>query len=191
MSLINNIQEIIKEFIIEKYFNYLEEENILLIKNSELKEIIFDLYSNNNKNLKSIIREKLKTEMGNDYPGATIENIIFDIFQDYKINIDRITSEILKYQNSNYFEIKKNISENGLGLNIQIDGSFCQINGVKKEICEKEICEKEIFDTIKKYKYLYSINNLILNESNDMVACLKQNIIKNSIITLGLYQLND
>ena len=52
MSLINKIQEIIKEFIIEQYFNHLEEENVLLIINVELKNKIGMVYTNNIKNLK-------------------------------------------------------------------------------------------------------------------------------------------
>ena len=47
MSIANKIKEIILEFIKEKYFNYLEINNFLLINNDSLKDIITEFYNNN------------------------------------------------------------------------------------------------------------------------------------------------
>lgn len=186
MSLINDIEEIIKEFITEKYFEYLDNNNLLIIIDEQINDIIETFYSDNTKILKTIIREKLKAKMGEEYPAASVENIILDIFQDYKFNINKIVMNIKKYQDDNFIEINKSIGIDGLGLNISIDGSYCLINNIKSNFIETENAKKDI---INNYKYIYSINDNILDKANKNIDILKENILQNSVVKIILYEL--
>ena len=153
MALIHNIKEIVKDFIIEKYFEYLETENIILIKTEDLKQVIGELYINNAKNVKAEVRRRLKTEMGEEYPNGSVENILLDIFQDRELNINRLVGEIRKFQESNFIErdysLANNSNNKSLGLNIQIVNGFCEIVSVKPEFSNMK--------GVEDYKYLYSI----------------------------------
>ena len=188
MSIINKIKEIIQEFIIEKYFDYLDKENILFIKN-DLHGIVDTVYCNNIKSLKTVIRERLRANMESEYPSGSIENILLDIFQDRKINVNRLVDEIKKYQKDNFIELERYTGDAniGIGLNLEIDGSFCKILSIKSGALNMEI--------IKKYKYIYSINDIILNEggsensenSENIINILRENIKGQSTVKLGLY----
>tara|TARA_A100001015_G_scaffold311782_2_gene415697 strand:- start:3713 stop:4276 length:564 start_codon:yes stop_codon:yes gene_type:complete len=187
MVLINKIKSIIINYSTEKYFHYINSNNLLLVKDKDLKSIITDIYNNNVKDIKSSIRTTLKDEMLDNYPSATIENIIFDIFQDNSYNIDVLYNKILLYQNENYFEIEKEYN-NSLGIKIYIDNNFCVIQDIKDDFPEK--------DTVIKYKYLYSINDNILNLNPNLDSNLST-IIKETIdngnnnsVKLGFYLLN-
>ena len=186
MNLINNIQEIVKEFITQKYFEYLDDNNLLIIIDEQLNDVIESFYNDNTKNLKSIIREKLKAKMGEEYPSASVENIILDIFQDYKLNINKIIINIKKYQQDNLIQINKSIGLDGLGLNISIDGSYCLINNIKSNFVETDNAKKQIID---KYKYIYSINDIILDKADKNIDILKDNILQDSVVKLMLYEL--
>tara|TARA_Y100000591_G_scaffold189799_1_gene164127 strand:- start:2270 stop:2833 length:564 start_codon:yes stop_codon:yes gene_type:complete len=186
MNLINDIQEIVKEFITQKYFEYLDDNNLLIVIDEQLNDIIKFFYNDNSKILKNIIREKLKVKMGEEYPAASVENIILDIFQDYKFNINKIVINIKKYQDDNFLEINKPIGVDGLGLNISIDGSYCLINNIKSNFIETNNAKKQIID---KYKYIYSINDFILDKANKNIDILKDNILQDSVVKLMLYEL--
>ena len=197
MSLIHNIKEIVKDFIIEKYFEYLETENIILIKTEDLKQVIGELYINNAKNVKAEVRRRLKTEMGEEYPNGSVENILLDIFQDRELNINRLVGEISKFQERNFIERDYSLSNNSnnksLGLNIQIVNGFCEIVSVKPEFPNME--------GVEDYKYLYSINGDELRGIKEEIISTIKNHINNgdkegskegsNAIKLGLYYLRE
>ena len=193
MSLVNKIGEIVKKFIIEKYNEYLKNEALLMIENEKMTAIISDMYNKNIKNLKIFIREQLKHDMGAEYPSGSVENILLDLFQDREININRMIMEINEHQKNNYYEIEINNIDNelnnGLGINLSIDSGICYINGVK------ENCKLPNKEIIEKYRYLYSINKIVLKgDSNLIVKILQENTRKkdkNNNIQLGLYGLRD
>lgn len=173
MSLIEKIKNIIEKYIKDRYFEYLNENNLLFINSDKLNDIISNFYSNNIKKIKTHIRNTLKNEMGHEYPSGTIENILLDIFQDSDLNINILTKEIQEFQNENYmkFIVNNDSSKNGLGLQIDIEDNFCIIKNVKDFFYDKNILN---------YKYLYSINDNILHNINDLKNNI-QNIIKSNI----------
>ena len=197
MALIHNIKEIVKDFIIEKYFEYLDTKNIILIKSNDLKQIIGDLYINNTKSVKAEVRCRLKAEMGQEYPSGSVENILLDIFQDSELNINRLVGEISKFQDSNYIErdyYLSNDSNNSksLGLNIQIVKGYYEIVSVKPEFPNME--------GVDKYKYLYSINGdelkgmkeeIISTIKNHINSCKENSKEGCNDIKLGLYYLRE
>ena len=66
-------------------------------------------------------------------------------------------------------------------MSIKFDGSFCQIGVVKDSFADKDIIEK--------YTYLYSIDDYILNEQDDIVNCIKNIVANNSKVNIGIYKL--
>jgi len=180
-NLIVNIRNLIEEYIYNMYQKYLQDNNILLIKSENINTIITKMYTENSKNIKQYIRSSLKQSMGLDYPSGSVENIILDIFQDRDVNIAKLTKIIDDYQKNNYLEIEKPIQDNQLGMSIKFDGSFCQIGLVKDNFPDKDIIEK--------YTYLYSIDDYILNEQDDIVNCIKNIVAKNSRVNIGIYKL--
>ena len=190
MSLVNKIGEIIKKFIHEKYNEYLKNERLLMIDNEKLPTIIGNMYNQNIKNLKILIREQLKHDMGGEYPSGSVENILLDLFQDREININRMVMEIDEYQKKNYYEIVTELEKDkNLGINLSIDKQLCicYINGIQDNC---QLPNKEI---IEKYKYLYSINGILLKgESDYIVKILRDNIGQDrstNNVKLGLYGL--
>lgn len=180
-NLILEIRNLIEKYIYNMYQNYLIDNNILLIKSKDIKNIITKMYTENSKNIKMYVRNHLKNTMKDEYPGGAVENILLDIFQDRDVNILKLTKIIDDYQNTNYFEIEKSINNNQLGMSIKYDGSFCRIGIVKDIFPEKDIIEK--------YTYLYSINNYILNEQPDIINCIKTITAENDKVSIIVYKL--
>ena len=180
-NLILTIKTLIERYIYNLYQQYLQDNNILLVKKAEIKGVIDKMYSENSKAIKQYVRTTLKDEMGQDYPSGSIENILLDIFQDRDVNIAKLTKIIDDYQKNNYLEIEKPIQDNQLGMSIKFDGSFCQIGLVKDSFPDKDIIEK--------YTYLYSIDDYILNEQDDVVNCIKNIVANNSKVNIGIYKL--
>ena len=48
---------------------------------------------------------------------------------------------------------------------------------------------KDLLNIIEKYTYLYSIDNYILNEQDDIVNCIKNIVANNSKVNIGIYKL--
>jgi len=189
MSLVNKVGEIVKDFIIEKYNEYLKSEQLLMIESEKLPDIVSNMYNQNIKNFKNVIRNKLRNFMGSNYPNGAVENILFDLFQDREININRMIMEINEYQKKNYYEMTIKLKKKQkLGINLSIDKELCicYINGIQDDCI---LPDKQI---IEKYQYLYSINGIILKGHPDfLVKTLQDNIKKdteNNMITLGLYR---
>jgi hypothetical protein len=132
------------------------------------------------------MREKYK----NNYPSGAIENIILDLFQDNENNIETVINEINYIQDKNYLNLELPIINESLNLNISNKDGYIIINHIKETL---DLNMKEIYNPITKYKFIYSINNKILDDFNEDE---KINIIKNEIkdtktINLGVYYLKD
>ena len=93
-NIIDTIKHSIFTIIEDEYKNYLKSHNILLIEDSQLLTIVTEFYNSNVKNIKSRIRETLKTSNSEDYNSGLIENILLDIFQEKTINIMKIVNEL-------------------------------------------------------------------------------------------------
>ena len=186
MSIAHRIKEIIMDFIKEKYFDYLYNNNILLIHSDNLKKIITNFYNQNNKLLKNNIRNVLKKEMGSDYPSMTIENTLFDIFQDSSLNINRIVIEIENYQKSISKNIQLKVFENNLGIKLNIDDHIEIISAENPN--KKSSDQDEIYNTIKDYKYIHSINDNVLSklDTNTKISTIKNYVNNENILNLIL-----
>tara|TARA_Y100000816_G_scaffold80916_1_gene55318 strand:+ start:5053 stop:5643 length:591 start_codon:yes stop_codon:yes gene_type:complete len=187
---INDIKTILFDYLKHEYKKYLNNNKILCIKKSNIHKIIETFYIDNIKDLKTEIRRQMREKYKNDYPCGTIENIILDLFQDSDSNIEKVVNEINYIQDKNYLNLEIPIINESLNLNISNKDGYIIINHVKDTL-ESNI--KEIYNTITKYKFIYSINNKILDDFNEDE---KINIIKNEIkntknINLGVYYLKN
>jgi len=193
MDILYDSKNILIEYIQDKYKTYLNDKKILLIKENTINEEIDKIYDNNLKDIKSIIRNKLKEK----YEPPAIENIIMELFINKEDNISKLCEELKILQKANYLEIEIPIINNSLNLNISIQDNYIKLNSIKYNILnENNISDddKEKFKKIEDYCFLYSINNKILQEYHDNE---KLNIIKDSInnteidnkIKIGIYYL--
>ena len=187
---INSIKSILLEYLKDEYKKYLNNNKILCIKKSNIHEIVNIFYKDNIKDLKTEIRKQMREKYKNDYPSGAIENIILDLFQDSESNIERVVNEINYIQDKNFLNLELPIINESLNLNISNNNGYIIINHIKETL---ESNTNEIYDTITKYKFIYSINNKILDDYDEDE---KINIIKNEIkdtktINLGVYYLKN
>ena len=193
MDILYDSKNILIEYIQDKYKKHLNDRKILLIKENTINEEIDKIYDNNLKDIKSIIRSKLKEK----YESPAIENIIMELFINKEDNISKLCEELKILQKANYLEIEIPIINNSLNLNISIQDNYIKLNSIKYNILnENNVSNDDIlkFEKIEKYSFLYSIDNKILEEYDDTQ---KLNIIKDSInnkdidnkIKIGVYYL--
>ena len=187
--LTKEIKEIIKDYIKEKYEEHLNNEKILLIKEKNIPNVIKNLYDNNIKSLKSLIRNKLKEKYKQTYSSAITEQIILEIFHDKDININKLIKEIEFIQTKNIKNIDLPILNNSLNLNISIVDNYIIINSIK-QINEKY---SEIYKELLNYKFIYSINDKILEEydNNQKINIIKEEIKEKDTINITLYYLKN
>jgi hypothetical protein len=102
MSLQQNIKDLIQFYVKTNYEEYLKENKITLIPDSEIENVIKTLYDDRKDHIKNFIVDSLKklyegkTE---EYPGDnTIKNILINIFQDDDLCKNRLTGEIKLHQ---------------------------------------------------------------------------------------------
>ena len=187
--LTKEIKEIIKDYIKEKYEEHLNNEKILLIKEKNIPTVIKNLYDNNIKSLKSLIRNKLKEKYKQTYSSAITEQIILEIFHDKDININKLIKEIEFIQTKNIKNIDLPILNNSLNLNISMVDNYIIINSIKQINTEYS----EIYKELLNYKFIYSINNKILEEydNNQKINIIKEEIKEKDTVNITLYYLKN
>ena len=187
--LTKEIKEIIKDYIKEKYEEHLNNEKILLIKEKNIPTVIKNLYDNNIKSLKSLIRNKLKEKYKQTYSSAITEQIILEIFHDKDININKLIKEIEFIQTKNLKNIDLPILNNSLNLNISMVDNYIIINSIKQINTEYS----EIYKELLNYKFIYSINNKILEEydNNQKINIIKEEIKEKDTVNITLYYLKN
>ena len=187
--LTKEIKEIIKDYIKEKYEEHLNNEKILLIKDKNIPTVIKNLYDNNIKSLKSLIRNKLKEKYKQTYSSAITEQIILEIFHDKDININKLIKEIEFIQTKNLKNIDLPILNNSLNLNISMVDNYIIINSIKQINTEYS----EIYKELLNYKFIYSINDKILEEydNNQKINIIKEEIKEKNTVNITLYYLKN
>ena len=182
------IKTVIYKSIKREYENYTKNNKILIIKDEDLYDILNESYNNNIKNLKNEIRSELKEFYKEKYNQKASEQIILDIFQDKEINIKKAKEQIKFIQDKNFKTLNIPIINNSLNINIGIDSNFIVINSTNtKKLQIKEYTD--IYDTIDKYKFLYSINDKILENYEDKINFIKNEINNKNEIQIGIYYL--
>ena len=187
---INDIKTILLEYLKNEYKNYLNNNKILCIKKSNINEIAKSFYNNNIKEIKQEIRSNMRKQYQDDYPSGIIENIILDLFQDSKDNIEKVVTEINFIQDKNYMELELPIINDSLNLNISNCNGYIIINHIKDTLESNLI---EIYKNVVCYKFIYSINNKILDDFNEdeKINIIKTEIKNTKSIKLGVYYLKN
>ncbi len=187
-TIIEYIKSAAFHIIEEEYKNYLKSHGLLLIANNDLTSIITDYYNNNSKSIKSQIRESLKEKYKDQYNSALIENILLDLFQEKDLNILKIIKELEFLQENNLKQFIIPIINNSLNLNISLVDNYIIINSTNPKNIEEH---EELYDSIKNYKFLYSINNILLHNylDNEKINVIKENIASKTEITIECYYL--
>ena len=188
-NIISTIKDCIFNIIEEEYKNYLKSNNILLIEDSKLLQIVTDFYNANVKNIKSKIRETLKESASEDYNSGLVENILLDIFQEKTINIMKIVNELTLIQNKNLAQFNLPVINNNLNLNISLLDNYIIINSVNPKNIERF---DELYECINKYKFLYSINDILLHNycNEEKINVIKKTISSNiNEVTIQCYYL--
>jgi hypothetical protein len=190
-NIIDTIKHSIFTIIEDEYKNYLKSHNILLIEDSQLLTIVTEFYNSNVKNIKSRIRETLKTNNNEDYNSGLVENILLDIFQEKTINIMKIVNELTIIQKKNLMQFNLPIINNSLNLNISLVDNYIVINSVNpKNIAQ----HNELYESISKYNFLYSINNILLHNycNEEKINIIKQIVSTNiNEVTIQCYYLKN
>ena len=191
-NITDNIKNIIFKFIKKEYENYSENNSILLIKNQNIDPIINNFYEENKTKLKNIIRSDLKDLYKENYPSASVENIILDIFQDRDFNIKKTINELLYIQDKNLCNLEIPIINDSLNLNISITNNYIIINSANPKNI-KNIETTEIYEKISKYKFLYAIEDVILEEidNKEKINTIKRLINNKNKINITLYYLKN
>ncbi|MBD23822.1 MAG: hypothetical protein CMG46_02290 [Candidatus Marinimicrobia bacterium] len=98
-TLLNTITELILFYVKQNYEDYLIKKNINSIPNSDISNVVNQLYTDRKKHIKGFILNSLKELYHDNYPGDVLVNsIIFDIFSDDDICKQRLITEIINYQ---------------------------------------------------------------------------------------------
>ena len=182
------IKTVIYNSIKKEYENYTKNNNILIINDEKIYDILSESYDNNIKKLKNDIRNELKEFYKENYNQLASEQLILDIFQDKETSIKKASEQIKFIQDKNFKIINIPIINNSLNMNIGIDDNYIIINSTNiKKIESKEYTD--IYNTINKYKFLYSINDIILENYNNKVEFIKNEIKDKSEIKIGIYYL--
>lgn len=186
MSILDKIINISKKIIEEKYSEHLSIVKKLKLSELELNDILKDSFDNNN--WKELIRNKLKEEYKEEYPKSSVENILLEVHQDKTKYLDIIKDEILKQQNSNTKELELEIKNNILNINIELNDNYVLIKNVNENIYNNEI-----YETINKYKFIYKINEIILEnyDNKTKIEKLKENIVNKERVKITLYYLKN
>lgn len=96
------IKELITFYIKTNYEQYLTDNNIDTIPQSDIDKVIDELYTDKKEHLKSFILSSMKELLKSEYPGdLIIQNIVNDIVRDDELCKSTLTSEIEIYQKKN------------------------------------------------------------------------------------------
>ena len=191
MNISDEIKNIGFNFIKNKYQEYLQSNKILLIKENVIEKIITELYDTNIKVLKQEIRNTLKNKHKEDYPSAIVENILLDLFQEKEINIANAVKEIILIQNNNLKSLTLPIINSSLNLNISLNDNYVKINSINSKNLKDNIQALEIYKIIENYSFLYSINNIILEEHDDKINIIKNEIENTNNVSIQIYYLKE
>ena len=98
----NNLTILVKDvtyFYIKYYYEQeLEKNNKKQLSDTELQNMINNLYVEKSLDLKKYIRDTLKENLGDKYSSFSVENILLEMFADSEMSKHRVYLEIMEYQ---------------------------------------------------------------------------------------------
>jgi hypothetical protein len=98
----SNFTDLVKDvtyFYIKYYYEQeLEKTKQNKLSESDLKNLINNLYVEKSYDLKKYIRDTLKENLKEKYSSFTVENIILEMFADPELSKHRVFLEIIEYQ---------------------------------------------------------------------------------------------
>ena len=98
----NNLTILVKDvtyFYIKYYYEQeLEKNNKKQLSDTELQNMINNLYVEKSLDLKKYIRDTLKENLGDKYSSFSVENILLEMFADPEMSKHRVYLEIMEYQ---------------------------------------------------------------------------------------------
>ena len=102
MSLQKNIKDLIYFYVKTNYSEYMKQQNVSIIPESEIPVLINQLYDERKEHIKVFILDSLKqlyADKSSEYPGdRNVSNILLNIFQDDELCKNRVTTEIKLHQ---------------------------------------------------------------------------------------------
>lgn len=185
----NTIRKILYDLIEYEYKNYLINNKKLLINANNIKDVLYNIYDTNIKKIKTEVRIGIKNnDQLKNTQDITVENLIFEIFSNKDDNINVIKEEIKIIQNYNLKKIVLPIIDESLNLNISIYESFVKINKINTKNIDNH---NDIYDIVSKYEYIYSIDNILLEEidNEEKIESIKLLIKDKKEIDLELYHI--
>ena len=185
----NTIRKILYDLIEYEYKNYLINNKKLLINANNIKDVLYNIYDTNIKKIKTEVRIGIKNnDQLKNTKDITVENLIFEIFSNKDDNINVIKEEIKIIQNYNLKKIVLPIIDESLNLNISIYKSFVKINKINTKDIDNH---NDIYDIVSKYEYIYSIDNILLEEidNEEKIESIKSLIKDKKEIDLELYHI--
>ena len=99
-TLDKHIKDLIHFYVKTNYESYLTTHSLQVIPDSEVDQVIRQLYDERKDHLKDFIKSSLKKLLKDEYPGdLVILNILTDIFNDDELCRNRLVLEIRLHQN--------------------------------------------------------------------------------------------
>lgn len=96
-----NMIKDITMYYIEFYYNkYLADNKLNKISDSDLRNLVNEIYGEKKKDLCNYIRTSLKDNLKDDYNNLLVEEILLEMFDDPEYAKERVIIEILNYQKS-------------------------------------------------------------------------------------------
>jgi len=98
-TITNMIKDITFHYIKFFYNKELDNRKVVRLLDSDVSNLVNDLYETKSDNLKKYIRDTLKDNLKENYPKLQVNMILLEMFQDTDYAIQRVINEIVNYQN--------------------------------------------------------------------------------------------
>jgi hypothetical protein len=100
-DLLTNIKELLIFYVKTNYESYLQEKKITSIPESEVSQVVRQIYNQRKDHSKVFVKDSLKQVLKTEYPGdSQIELLLRDIYEDDRVMVQKMTNQIVLYQQS-------------------------------------------------------------------------------------------
>lgn len=100
-DLLTNIKELLIFYVKTNYESYLQEKKITSIPESEVSQVVRQIYNQRKDHSKAFVKDSLKQVLKTEYPGdSQIDLLLRDIYEDDRVMVQKMTNQIVLYQQS-------------------------------------------------------------------------------------------